>query len=172
MEMNNMNSMPGNNAPMSPQSKYKSVGLAIVLLFFLLAALLLLNAWQRKNAQPNVPEVTSTRTDAEAGKVVEGFPQDLQTKNASTTDSYMINYSDGSKLFASGFLAKASIKDVYDQYIKLLTDQKYAVLSKNLSADFANIYAINAKNQDVSVVISKQTGGTNVVVTYVQREQK
>lgn len=167
-----MNSMPGNNGPMTPKSKYTSVGLGIVLLLFLLVALLILNAWQRKNAQPTVPEVTNTRTDAQAGTVVAGFPKDFETKNASTTDSYMISYSDGSKLFASGFVSKTSIKDVYDQYIKLLTDQKYAILSKNLSDDFANIYAVNIKKEDVSVVVSKQAGGTNVVVTYVQREQK
>lgn len=113
--------------------------------------------------QPAVPA-----TYAPAGQLIPGFPQQLiLDNNAAVTNSYVINYATTTNQYTAQWDSSSSMTALYTKYKQYLPQNGWTI--SNDVTRVATMRAVAAKNASgsVSVVITQNGSGSQVVLTYL-----
>ena len=116
--------------------------------------------------------------EAPAGQTVEGYAGGLILPDTQGVEqSYSVKNENGSVQKTAVFVSGSSISQVYDQYMKLLTDNKFVIVNKSVNETAANIYAMKIAAQgtfDVNVVVVKDdvTQKTTYSVTTLEKSNQ
>ncbi len=98
---------------------------------------------------------------APQGELTKDYPPALvpTETNVALEESYSVKDEKGAIEKTSAFTAERSVKDIYDEYLKLLEDNGFRIINKSISDTEANIYGNKPGESDVSVNIYKEADG-------------
>jgi hypothetical protein len=150
----------------------------IIIVLVLLALVVFLGKGDRigTSGREDVEEIApgQTKTTAEVGSIVSGFPERLiLDENARTTDSYSIAYADeGIKQPVVEYTTEASPDDIMDLYrLYFISNGWVTRQDENFSEEdvfTAFVYAVR-ENEEANVTVISNQGNTRVIIAYLNR---
>lgn len=144
------------------------VGVAVVVI-----AVILFFVWKPQPYTPSTSTPSTTGNPAPVyapqGQVVSGFPQQLLLDNSSQiSSSYSISYSSSTNQYTAQWSSSTSLQDLYQTYKTYLQANGWTITNDMSSGPDRGLYAVNASNDVLSVLITpNSSGGINVVAGYV-----
>lgn len=105
---------------------------------------------------------------AAAGKLVSTFPTDLLLgADQNTQSSFSVSYASATQSTVV-FVSNTTMDALYNKYSAYFQSNKYEVLSQKVTAQMAQIYAIN-KDGDVNVQIIPNGSQSKATVSYLKK---
>ena len=135
------------------------VGVAVVVI-----AVIVLVMWKLKQPASSGP----VPVFAPQGQLVPQFPKDLiLDSSAAISGSYSVNYSSSTNQYTATYDSSSTVATIYSDYQSYLPKNNWTVTGSLTTHPTFNAIAAAQGNNRLQIVISTQTKGSEVTITYV-----
>ncbi len=110
------------------------------------------------------------KTEAAAGKIITGFPTEIAFSPSKVEESYFVT-SDLGKQYTVHYTSLKSNDEIYKAFTDYFSANKYTVVNAKKDTNPQTLYAYTV-NGDINVTILKSGTGSDVNVTYLDRQRK
>jgi hypothetical protein len=147
-----------------PKKTWAWVGVIIVVI--VVVVWIVWAAWK-----PTVPQQTNsgpTPVFAPQGQLVPQFPKDLiLDSNAAISGSYSIDYSSSTNQYTAEYDSSSTVTSLYNQYQTYLPQNGWTMAGTLTTHPTFDVLAATQGNDQLQVVISTLSKGSQVIITYV-----
>jgi hypothetical protein len=105
---------------------------------------------------------------APQGQLVPNFPKDLiLDSNAAISGSYSVSYSTSTNQYTAEYDSSSTVTALYKQYSSYLPQNGWTVTGALTTHPTFDVIAATEGSDQLQVVISTQSGGSQVTISYV-----